>query len=438
MQTTAFIVLALLLVNSLGAIVGSYIDENGLPIDHHLGTYLIKDTQGALYKVTYDVEMLGGNLVLNLDQLRPIKNVQCDSNNIELLVDFVNNAEALAFYKIVSVNTNNRFVTGTNWNCKDVQTGALMLMRRVLSAELNQNRVLLHTVQGFYEESIKDGSITLDRADQPQEHSKTFCLGVNSNKECDAASGPIPIYENKYFSLTCSNCFVGAKATVFLDVQISWFKLRRVATGLRDIGVNAAFVLDLAAQASWSAGFDKTYKLVDQGIIIQFFIGPIPISIWYEIPIQVLANAKVDIKAPATAGAKANWKIGDAYISWDENAGWKVVKPNPVFTWEPVLHGEANFNAEASLSIIPSFIIHAMRIVQAGVRMEPSLMFAASGDTEKKELCADLSYQVKADSRAEVHINIPFTRIRFDKTFGPYVLFDTGVKPIGHWCVKAK
>jgi len=437
MKITAFIVLALLAVSTMGAIIDSYVDGTGRQIDHHIGSYLIKDQNMNLYRVKYDVEMLGGNLIMNLDQLRGISNVLCDSSNIELLITFTNRNDAINFYKIITTTSTDRFVTGTNWNCKDVQTGSLMLMRRVLGAEFNNNNIVtVHTAQGYYEESIKDGVITLERADIPQDYSKTFCLGVNSNKECDSASAPIPIYENKYLSLVCSNCFIGAKATVFLDVKISWFKLRRIATGLRDINVNAAFVLDLTAQADWAAGMDKVYKIVDQAVIVQFWIGPIPISIWYEIPLQILATAHIDAKLFVTAGAKAHWKIGDSYVAWEENSGWQVVKPNPTFSWEPVLRAEGNFNAEASLSIIPSFVIHAMRIIEAGIKMTPTLMFQAHGDLQEKKACADLSYRVNAESRAEVHINIPFIRIRYDKVFGPYSLFDTGVKPIGHWCNK--
>ena len=436
MKIAAYLVLAFILAGTWGAIVGTYIDEVGRQIDHHVGSYLVKDRTMNLYRVTYDVEILGGNLVMNLDSVRGLRNVQCDISNIELLVSFTNNGDALNFYKIMSSSSADRFITGSMWNCTEDEDGGSILMRRVLRAEISGSVVLLHTAQGHYEESIKDGVITLDKADQPEDHSKTFCLGVNSNQDCTASKGPIPIYENPYISLTCADCFVGAKATVFLDLQISWFKLKRIASGLKDINVNAAFVLDLSAHVDWSAGREKIYKIVDQAVIISFWIGPIPISIWYEIPLQLIANAHIDAKAQLVAGAKANWKIGDAYLSWDDTVGWKFVKPNPVFTWEPVLHGEASFNADANLQIIPSFILHVMRILQMGIKMTPQLMFEAHGDTVKKELCADMSYQVSADARAEVHINIPFIRINYDKVFGPYSIFDTGVKPIGHWCVK--
>lgn len=436
MRFGVYLGLLLLLTGTLGTIVGSYEDEKGRQIDHHVGSYLMKDTSGVTYRVTYDVEMLGGNLILNLDQVKGIRKVQCDLTNIDMVVEFNSVPDAYSFYKSITAGATDRFVTGGNWNCSDVQSGAFMLLRRVLDVEIQGVSVLISTAQGFYEEAIKDGSISLQPAVLPEDHSKTICLGVNSNANCDSASRPIPIYENKYISVTCGNCFVGAKATVFLDLKISWFKLRHVATGLRDIGINAAFVLDLAAHGSASGTLEKTYNIVNQALIIQFWIGPVPVTIWYEIPLKILANAMVTAQASASAGAKASWKFGDAYVQWDENGGWKVAKPNPSFTWEPVLKGQASFNAEASLSIIPSFIIHAMRLVQAGINVAPSLMFAATGDTQKKELCVDLSYKVLGEIFAGVTINLPFVKV-LEKNFGPYEIFNTGVKPIGRWCVKA-
>ena len=68
--------------------------------------------------------------------------------------------------------------------------------------------------------------------------------------------------------------------------------------------------------------------------------------------------------------------------------------------------------------------------------MTPVLSFEAQGDLESKQACADLTYRVNGESFAEMHINLPYIRVHIDKTFGPYSLFDTGVKSIGHWCIK--
>jgi hypothetical protein len=419
----------------MGAIVRSYVDEQGRPIDHHVGSYLVKDKMGSTYRVNYNVEMLGNNLIVNMDEVRGVRRVNCDLTNIELVVDFNSVPDAYNFYRSVTSGPD-RFVTGGKYNCSEVQLDAMMLMRKVIDVEINGISVLLRTTQGTYEDIIKDGDMTVDRIETPGEHSKTFCFGVNVNEDCDKAKRPLPIFKNKYFDVTCSNCFVGAKATAFFDLKISWFKLRRVAAGLKDIQINGAFVLDLAAEGSASCGTDKTYRLVDAGLIVQFWIGPIPVVIWYEVPLRVVANAQMQASATATAGAKANWKFGDAYVKWDENSGWGVVRPHPSFTWEPQIKGQATLNAEASLSVQPSFIVHVMRLVETGIHVAPTIMATAKGDTEKKELCLDLNYEIKAEVHAAVSINLPIIKL-FEKKFGPYEVVNTGVKPIGHWCIKA-
>ncbi len=433
-----YLALLLLLGCTFGAVIRSYVDEKGRQIDQHVGSYMVKDQANTLYRVTYDVEMLGGDLVTNMDEVSGIRQVQCDLTNTEMVVNFNSVPDAYSFYKSIKTDGGlDKFLTSGKYNCSEVQSDSFMTLRRVVEAEISGVTVLLRTSQGTYEETIKEGHIQLEPADQPSEHSKTFCFGVNSNSDCSAASRPIPLYHNNYVDLSCSNCFVGAKATVFLDFKISWFKLRHIGTGMRDISINGAFVLDLAAQASASGSIDKTYRIVDQGLVVQFWIGPIPITIWYEIPLRLVASAMMNIQAHATAGAKATWSLGNAYVEWDESYGWRVAKPAPAFHWEPVLSGEASFNAEASLAIIPSVIVHVMRIAQAGVRLEPSLLLTAEGDTQKKQLCADLSYKVVADISAAVSMNLPLIKL-FEKTFGPYEILNTGVKPIGHWCVGAK
>lgn len=177
-------------------------------------------------------------------------------------------------------------------------------------------------------------------------------------------------------------------------------------------------------------------KIVDQKVIVAFSIGPIPITIWYEVPLHLLAKTMIEAKAHATAGAIANWHIGDAYVAWERGHGWKIGKPNPHFSFNKVLSGEASFKGDALIKLAPSFIMHINRIIEAGITIDPSLMAEVAGDTEKKELCLDLSYEVLSEVYAALHINIPFVHLRIQKTFGPYKVIDTGVKKIGHWCAK--
>ena len=173
-----------------------------------------------------------------------------------------------------------------------------------------------------------------------------------------------------------------------------------------------------------------------KAVIIQFWIGPIPISIWYEIPVTVTASASINAQLNVEAGATAKWAFGDAYVSYTQEERWKLHKPKPKFTWTPILKASGNFKASGELKIQPAFILHFMRIVQMFVRVTPGLFLEAEGDLDKKEACIDLSCNAIGEAGASIHINIPLIRIRYDKVFGPYKLFDSGIKKIVHWCIK--
>lgn len=428
-----FLCFILLFSSSLAAIVKSYIDEEGRPIDHHVGTYLVRDVNQGLYRVTYDVEMLGADYIANLDTNANVMRVDCDVSNIELIVSFRDSAQANAFAASMNVPKTNKFVTSSRWNCNNTDEGSMMLMRRVASAKAVGAVVTLNTYQGFYEEAIKDGAVTLEE-ERIDNYHKDFCFGANTDN-CDVARGPIPIYSNKHMDLSCKNCFVGAKATLVLELEIKRFRVKKLAAGLKNININAGLVLGFTAQGAWNTGFEKTYQLVGKAVIVQFWIGPIPISIWYEIPITVSAFASLDAKLNVEAGATANWNIGDSYVSWTEDRHWELVKPNPKFSWSPVFSVTGGFKAEAGLSITPSFVLHFMRIVEMFVRANPSINLEATGDIQKREACLDVRARAKGEAGAAVHINIPIVNIRYDKVFGPISIFDTGVKDVAHKCI---
>eukprot|EP01022_Parablepharisma_sp_SALTPOND_P019907 TRINITY_DN3488_c0_g1_i1.p1 TRINITY_DN3488_c0_g1~~TRINITY_DN3488_c0_g1_i1.p1 ORF type:complete len:520 (-),score=37.77 TRINITY_DN3488_c0_g1_i1:54-1439(-) len=435
MKATILFACLLLATSVYGEIVSSYIDEKGRQIDHHLGSYTFKGPNEGLYRVNYDVEMLGGNLVINLDKTQGIKDVVCDITSVELLINFLTKEAALQFYKVISSSALDRYVTSGKWNCHEVNPSSMMLLSKVLGAELKEDVVLLHTAKGHYEEVIKDGTFDLAKVEEePQCHSKTICFGVNSNAACNAAKSVLPILESPHMTIECTNCFIGAKATVFIIVKIASFKLRSISTGLKNINVASAFVLDMAAKSGWAGDIDKTFKIVDHAVIMQFWIGPVPVSIWFEIPLELRASAYIDAQAHATVGATANWNLGNMYVTWTESSGWVVTKPKPVFTWNHILDGDASFNSKSELSIIPSIRIHASRLAHAGIKLEPTVTAQAYGDADKKEVCADLAYRVFSEAEAELHINIPFVRVKYDRKFGPYTVFDTGVKSIGHFC----
>lgn len=429
------IFIALLLTNVLGVLVGSEYDDQGRKIEHHIDSLFVRTVSNDLYKVTYDVEMLGDDLITSLDHVAGINKVMCDLNNIEMLVDFNSATEAYDFYKRIQLKGNTKFLTSLKYNCSDTQDRSFMNLKQILNVELTTVQVLITTTQARYEQLFQNAYVNFEPVDEPDGGEKFLCFGVNANSDCSRANAPIDIYHNKFIDITCSNCFIGAKTTVFFDFKISWFKLRHAGAGLKGMAVNGAFVLDMNAHASASGGIDKTYNLIGAGLIAQFYIGFIPITVWFEIPLRVVANSMIDAKAHAQIGVTATWSLGDAYVIWDEHKGWEKAKPSPKFEWHHVLEGDAEFNAEASLSIIPSFVVHISQVVEMGASVVPSLIVRANGSLKEKQLCAELLYRVAIEAYGAISMNLPLIKM-FQKKFGPYTLYDSKENRIGRWCVK--
>lgn len=428
--------LVFLISTAYTAVVRTFTDEQGRLIEQHADAFLTRGADNVLYKITYDAEIQGGNFITSLDSITGIDKVLCDVNDIEMIIDFHSVPEAYALYNKIKDEGYEKYVTSLKYNCSNSKTKPFVNLKEVLTVELNQNTILIRTALGSYERLFRQANVRVEPVPDSEGYEKTLCLGVNANEDCSAAGAPLTLYQNNFIDITCSNCFVGTKATAFFDFKISWFKLRHIGAGFKAISVNAAFVLDMVAKAAASGGLDRKY-LAAGGIVLQFYIGAIPIVVIYQIPIRILADAMIEIVASAKIGATATWQLGDAFVEWDEHTGWKKGKIAPKFKWDHVLDGDVTFKAGASVSIIPSVELSLLQIITAGVTVTPSVRASAEGSIKTKELCADLFYRVAGELYATISMNIPFIKSANWK-FGPASLFDTGEQKIGHWCIKKK
>jgi len=232
--------------------------------------------------------------------------------------------------------------------------------------------------------------------------------------------------------------------------------LTLLSGGLRNIGINAGTVLDLTSQAAWSAAIDKKYDLVQQLVVLKFNIGPIPVRIWFEIPVEIKADARFSENAHAQVGVTGQLNIGDAYLEWTPSSHWVVHKPTPSFTWAPVLSGDANFYGHVDFAIIPTLTMHIDNLFDysitlgryppepahwcltclfwfclfwehchiavlhfvmiflsfASIFADPTLHLDIKGQAKAvppaAKLCADLSYDATIVSNAHLTIDIPW------------------------------
>ena len=441
-------------------LIKEYVDEAGIALQHHMGKHHVKDNKGISHLIGYNVHMLGEPKVTYLDNMTFIESIECDIDHTEMKITLNSTEGAQILFGMVMVNDKEKefeaYVTGTDkWGCEHKKTDInTFIMRKVLGGYVEQENpkvVIFLTDMAYYDQLIKDGSIYVDKPEAVEDlpwdegegegdveagYSKKVCLGYNAGASCEDAAKPINIFSNQYFDLACEDCYIGAEAYIFMEIHFSWFHLSKVAAGLKGMEVNAALELGMTAHAKWSAAYEKLFNVVEHATIVHFTVWFIPFNIWFQIPLDIRANANMQVVGNARMGAKAKLNIGDAYLQWTKKHHWEQVKPNPTFQWTPILEGDYNFAADASLAIIPSFDMHIDNLISSKLTIDPTLY--ADLHTEEKHdgqkshqvLCADLKYQVFADWEATLGLNIPFKWIHLDKHFGPDRIFDTGEQKI--------
>ncbi len=372
---------------------------------------------GKNYNVNFSTSGYSDDHFINVEYIEGITNILRDIDKTRMIIEFSGTKFLEKF--IVKLTIEPIFIID------DVD------IRRLLNYNYTNNKLELQTTPASYSEVFEHADIsmnTIDGCDVP------VCLGVNTNN-CNNPSGNIPIYDNKYITVTCIDCFVGFYTDVFFDMKIRWFKLESLSGGFKNMVLNGALVLDGKGNYAWSVGIDKILPIVKPTTIITFYIGPVPIRIWFEIPVEEKADFSIHTSAELEVGATMKWTLGDNYLSWDDKNHWQHHKSTPNFEWNPVLSVSGNLDAESSVSLSPTIILHVNDIYTFWLTIDPILYGNVIGSIEKKQVCGTLSYDVDLIIKSELHIDIPLIHTKLDKTWGPTIVYDSGEKPIGTKCI---
>lgn len=262
-----------------------------------------------------------------------------------------------------------------------------------------------------------------------------ICLGINADNSCKRAKGPIPIYSNAKYGVdvSCTNCFLGFYTDVFFDISISSFHLKSLSGGLRNSFVDGAMVLSAKEQYAWGIGYDKTVNILPPTTIISFHIGIIPVRLWVTIDLQEKFSTAIDVSASLVIGEQMRWNLGDNYMSWDSGSGWVKHHSIPTFTFTPVFEVSGNLHSDTMASLIPKMQFHVDNVYSFEVDFIPTLYGTVQGSLDTKQICGTLSYEIQIQTRSELHLDLAF--IHVNKVFGPEIVYDSGVKPIGTKCL---
>jgi hypothetical protein len=403
----------------------------------------------AEYSALFDERLT----ITRLDTVEGLLGVVCNVDESDLLLVFQPGPFAQAF--VQNLNPVTSIVTAGVGACNESSSP---FMLRVLDYEIETFSsgftsstfsstwssqqpayVFLNTAATKYTEVFNNATISFGATGNScgvsDTTSTSVCLGVNTNKQCNAAAEEIPIYSDSQITVSCSNCFIALQADLFLEVNIEFFYMTSFSGGFENVAAVGSLVVDLSAQDSWSVGVDKTYPVVTSDTIVDFWIGPVPIHIWFSLPLELQFDSTFQTSGKAQVGADIQYDIGGLSVAWDWKSGWSMVKPTPQLTTTPVLSGEANFNAENTLQLLPSFIINADSFFSASFNVSPMVSAQTTGSTESSQICTDVSWNLGVTAEADLNINIPWFAIHKSKSFGPYTVYESGTQNLPQFCV---
>ena len=414
----------------------------GATMENHKG-FLNTCVHNDLYEINYNGYGYDSNHFVQLDNINGLDSYTCNIDSTEVDIGFTSMYNADMFSKNIT-QTHTFIIENEIHNCPYTD-GTRTMVRRILFWNMTSPNILrIRVAPSRLDELFESTSLSMVMVDKNStkcvnylnDFTENICVGVNTNSDCSQSLKPLPMYSNKYLSVSCSNCFIGLDTELFVDMEIKHWHLHRLAGGFKNIKTNMALVESMSATGSWSIGYDHTIHVVNPKTIIDFHIWIIPVRIWFEIDSGISADLSFHASANAEVGVTGSIGLGDAYLQWDHSGGWSSVGPSlGVVDFKPHITGQSNFDGEGSFGLSPKFTIHIDNVFDYSLSMDLTSSIDVTGDTESKQICASNQGEFKITGEAELHINVPFTHLGH-QTWGPSTYLDKNFNIFDKKCVK--
>jgi hypothetical protein len=191
-----------------------------------------------------------------------------------------------------------RFVISEHWKCHSTQDKPIfrLLVRRNvrrLDSATETYEFSFETEDLEMWDLFEDADITVERhvlskEAQPQENLKFGLFSFNWDfKEERVIERNIPIFQNQYVDVLCSECYAYIQAEVAIKIKFSWRSgVSRVYSAI--IGKGKLFY-DIYSDARFACSkqVDKTLFYKPKALVIRFNIGPIPIWIDFDLALKL-------------------------------------------------------------------------------------------------------------------------------------------------------
>jgi len=384
---------------------------------------------------------LAANLV-NIDELSGIKKIRCNGQS-SLELTFHHGSEMDRFIENVTSSSLPPFFTGNHgWNsvCAE-QTNATVFLRRMLYLEdvsLPFQHVLqVGTAAAGYDDVLQEGSLVLsptatECGNTLGEDVGYLCEGFNVNAQCTGPAAQLPIMTSDLLDVTCTSCYAGVRANFFLNVSIHDFHLHNISAGISEVHVEADLTAAARSSKAASAGQNVTVDLVPPTTIFDVALGPLPLRLWFAVPVQRAALAHASEALDMSAGATASLDLGAVGVEYVTGSGWSTIKPGAptlAFT-ENVGKPSGNAQLDVSLQLAPTLALHLDNIFEMWVSVDPHADLHATVNVDG-QACVNGTASTQVYLGASLDISVPEIDLKIYGHLGPEVVYDSGVKELG-------
>lgn len=250
-----------------------------------------------------------------------------------------------------------------------------------------------------------------------------FCFGFNTDGTCRNPKSDIMLFDNKYMKISCDNCFVGFAGDVFVDIELAFFKVKKVAIGFKNMYLKGGLGVELDANGRYSYDYNKIYKVLDNLHVMTIPIGPIKLDIFVDFPIDIYLGSSVNAEGQIRIGTNLDVNIGNLYVSY-ENGKFTHINPKPIMKYEPYFTVKANADINSEFKISPSISIYDGSIFKFNIIANPEAELSALATLSTRKACIDGNYEIKLHANGHVLTeHLPDT-----------VLYDTGRKSFIEKC----
>lgn len=271
-------------------------------------------------------------------------------------------------------------------------------------------------------EFIENGTISIRKAANKE---FPFCIGFNADGKCSSPATIIPIFQNEFMNVKCDNCFIGFAGDIVIDIEIGLFKIKKIEFGFDKMYLRGGLGVDMKAQKDLAYSYDKIFPVLSGFKLVSFNVGPIPVSIMVDFPIEVKLDASISATADIDVGSNLNINIGTLAVVY-ENGHTRHIIPKPVTTHTSYIHTEAYTSGKVHFEVVPELSIYANPLFKFDIKFDPQTKLEVYGATTLKSVCVTGTYDVVGTIGGKV----------LGDTIPTKTIYDSGEKTFVQQCVK--